>query len=211
MSSGNKRPGSTILPCICCPSTSSGIPVCVNQVKRQKLINEEEDTCEVSAMETTVESDCDSVGVIISEKESDAEQCDTLMDDFGCQYISIENDPYPYELREGYDCTDPLYPDRRWWLRIENTPIVTEYPYPQAVTSGDRVWWRGEVPFPMVIAAEDYNQDKMMDWYIDEKEHRDDWDAEVESDCARVTSFEESVTDSSDLATIPSDWESDDN
>lgn len=206
--SGNKRSGYAMLPCICCPSTSTGIPICVNEVKRRKL--NEENKCEVRATVTgTSDCDCDSEFKVMDVDDSDTECGNMVITNFH-QHPSLENDPDLYELREGYDCTDPLYPDRRWWLRIENTPIATEYPYPQAVTSGDRVWWRGEVPFPMVIAAEDYSQNKMKDWYINEKELRDDWDKEQESECACVTPYEESVTGSSDLASIPSDWKSDD-
>lgn len=203
MSSGNKRTGQAILACICCPSTSSGTPECINAVKRPKL---SEDTCEVSAMESV---HSDSVGDEMAVDESETERYKTLINNFWDKYIPFDQDPDPYELREGYEPTNPLYPDRRWQRRVEGNQVASENPYPQAIASGDRAWWRGEVPFPMVIEAADYTQDKMMDWFIDEQEHRDDWDAKTESDCACVTSFDESVADISDLSDLSSDEEFD--
>lgn len=211
VSSGNKRTGEPMLPCICCPSTSSTVPVCV---KRRKL-TDKVDPCEAQLMDTTgsdmfevmsmdtVGSDSDSE---MKNLKNDREICKLIYENLCHRYIAFENDPNPYELREGYDGTDPMYPDRRWQRRIEDRPATPGDMYPQSMTSGDKVWWLGEVPFPMVIAAEDYSQDKMVDWLNDERELRDDWDAE-EEDCVCVSALSESVSDASEISDISTDEE----
>lgn len=176
----------------------------MNKVKRPKFASDEDHKVEADQSDvlSDISSDCD----------SDTEHWNDVIKNFYNRGLSYKDDPNPYELREGYDCTNPKYPDRRWQRRVETNSSPPKDTYPQKVTSGDKAWWEGEVPFPMIIEAEDYTQDRMMDWLYGEQDSRDDWDTDSESDIC-VSLLMESETDDEDangdgqLGEEAGDWE----
>lgn len=93
------------------------------------------------------------------------------------------DDPEPYELQEGYDASDPRFPDRRWHVRVESDRVV-------APEEDEEELWQDHLPTyakvpPFFIQPAEFDRQHYRQWLqiqrLTEEDETDD-DTGSESD-----------------------------